>query len=90
MAEKKHKQVKFTRREMAYDLPAELDFTKLKLVGRGPKAIETAARRTVVSLDPDVSAVFTSAKEVNAALRGLINLARQSAKKGVRAGAPLG
>ena len=84
MADKRHRPVKFSRREMSDDLPAELDFTKLKLVGRGPKAIEAAARRTVVPLDPDVSAVFTSAKDVNAALRGLISLARQSARKGVR------
>ena len=85
MAEKRYKPVKFSRGEMAEDPPAELDFAKLKLVGRGPKAIEAAARRTVVPLDPDVSAVFTSAREVNTALRGLINLARQSARKRTRA-----
>jgi hypothetical protein len=85
MAEKRHTPVKFSRREMADDLPPELNFAKLKLVGRGPKAIEAAARRTIVPLDPDVSAVFTSAREVNAALRGLINLARQSRPKRRRA-----
>jgi hypothetical protein len=66
---------------MTDELPAELDFSKLKLVGRGPKAVSAASRRTIVPLDPDVSKVFGSAKDVNAALRGLINLARHSVGK---------
>lgn len=46
--------VKFTAREMKEDLPADLDFRKLRFIGRGPEAIAVASRRKVVPLDPDV------------------------------------
>ncbi|HSB81165.1 MAG TPA: hypothetical protein VLM91_20485 [Candidatus Methylomirabilis sp.] len=81
MRNAKHRSVKFTAREMDEDLPAELDFGSLKFIGRGPKAIETASRRKVVPLDPDVARVFDNAEAVNDALRGLIQLAKQSARK---------
>ena len=77
----KHRSVKFTAREMSEDLPVELDFRKLEFRGRGPEAIEAASRRKVVPLDPDVSMVFDDAAEVNEALRGLIQLAKQSTRK---------
>jgi hypothetical protein len=66
---------------MAEDLPAQLDFSKLKFIGRGPKAIEVASRRKVVPLDRDVARVFANADAVNEALRSLIHLARQSTQK---------
>ena len=43
---------------MGSELPEELDFAKLKYVGRGPRAVEKAARRKLVPLDPDVAKVF--------------------------------
>lgn len=85
MPKGKHKAVRFTAHEMASDIAAELDFSKIKPVGRGPRAIEVAMRRRVVPLDPDVAKVFGSAKDVNAALRNLIRLAKQSARTGTRA-----
>ena len=81
MKNAKHRSVRFSAREMSEDLPAELDFGKLKFIGRGPKAIELASRRKVVPLDPDVAKVFDNAEAVNEALRGLIHLAKQSARK---------
>ena len=81
MRNARHRSVSFTAREMDEDLPAELDFRRLKFIGRGPKAIETASRRKVVPLDPDVARIFDNAKAVNQALRGLIQLAKQSARK---------
>ncbi len=72
MRSARHRSVKFSAREMGEDLPAALDFGKLRFFGRGPKAIELASRRKVVPLDPDVSEVFDDAKVVNEALRGLI------------------
>jgi len=82
MGNAKHRSVKFSAREMNEELPPELDLSTLKFVGRGPKAIEAASRRKVVTLDPDVAKVFESGEAVNKALRGLIQLAKQSARKG--------
>ncbi len=81
MRNARHRSAKFTAREMAEDLPAELDFSKLKFIGRGPKAIEAASRRKVVPLDPDVARFFDNAEAVNEALRGFIHLAKQSSRK---------
>jgi len=81
MRSARHRSVKFSAREMTEDLPAELDFGRLKFIGRGPKAIEVASRRKVVPLDPDVARIFDNPEAVNEALRGLIQLARQSARK---------
>jgi hypothetical protein len=82
MAKPKHKEVKFSAKEMADDLPDELDFSKLKFVGRGKDAIfrKHEAEKTVV-LDPDVAEVFADSKTVNNALRGLIEIAKQSVGK---------
>ena len=82
MAKSKHKEVKFSAKEMADDLPDELDFSKLRYVGRGKEAIfrKREAARTVV-LDPDVAEVFANSKTVNEALRGLIEIAKQSMGK---------
>jgi hypothetical protein len=77
----KIKLVKFTPAEMSYNGPSPGELRKWKPVGRGKDAIfrkpASAARPTVV-LDADVAAVFADPKIVNEALRGLINLARQS------------
>jgi hypothetical protein len=81
MAKTKHKPVKFSRHELAAELPEELDFSKLKLLGRGPKAIAAAAQGRIVKLDPDVAKVFGDPAAVNAALRGLIQLARHTARR---------
>jgi hypothetical protein len=78
MAKVKHKPVRFSAAEMASELPTELDFSKLKYVGRGPRALEKAARRRLVPLDPDVAKVFADARKVNDALRGLIQLSKQA------------
>jgi hypothetical protein len=66
---------------MGEDLPTELDFSKLKFVGRGPKGIQAAARRKLVPLDPDVARFFDDSETINQALRGPIHLAKQSARK---------
>ena len=81
MRNARHRSVKFSAREMSEDLAADLDFGKLKFIGRGRKAIEIASRRKVVSLDPDVAKVFDNTEAVNEALRRLIHLAKQSARK---------
>jgi len=40
MRNARHGSIRFTPGEMAEDLPVELDFSRLKFIGRGPKAIE--------------------------------------------------
>jgi hypothetical protein len=81
MARVSHRPVKFSAEEMASDLPAELDFTKLKAAGRGARAIEGAARRKLVALDPDVAKEFGSAQAVNEALRAMQKLRRMGKRK---------
>jgi hypothetical protein len=76
----RYRNVRFTAAEMASDVPKELDFSKVKYVGRGPAALAKAARRTLVPLDADVAKVFIDAREVNDALRGLIQLSKRTTR----------
>jgi hypothetical protein len=57
-----------------YELPDELDFSKLKFVGFGADALErhAASQRKTVVLDSDVARVFGSSESVNTVLRGII------------------
>jgi len=82
MAKPKHREVTFSEKEMADDLPDELDFSKLKFIGRGKSAIfQKREPGMTVVLDPDVAKVFADSKTVNDALRGLIDIAKQSIGK---------
>jgi hypothetical protein len=55
-----------------YELPAELDFSKLKPVGFGSDSLENAQRRTTIELDIDVARVFSTSESVNRILRAII------------------
>jgi hypothetical protein len=57
-----------------YELPAELNFGKLKFIGFGADALERHAtrQRTTITLDSDVARVFGSSESVNTVLRGII------------------
>jgi len=83
MKRAKHKEVKFSPEEMAYEAPAEVDFSRWKSVGRGPKAWQNRhlLKARSVTLDPDVSAAFPDDDAVNSALRELVKLANKSVKK---------
>lgn len=75
----KHRNVKFTAEEMAYDAPADTDFSRWKPLGQGPKAI--FARPSMprsVDLAPDVAKVFRTSSAVNQALRLLIDTASKA------------
>lgn len=66
-----------------FELPSELDFSKLRYVGRGLGALQRYAAekdRTIV-LDEDVAKVFTTARKANNALRTLL---KQSSGSGRR------
>lgn len=63
------------KKKRSDELRPEYDFTKLRGV-RGKYLDEYRAGTNVVLLDPDVASVFQSPKDVNAALRSLISVAR--------------
>ena len=70
-----HKRVKFSAEEMSYDLPAEMDLSKLRHVGSGPKTVKRLVERSkrVIGLDPDVARFFPDSESVNAVLRAIID-----------------
>ena len=68
-----------------YEIPDELDFSKLETIGFGldslkqfdaKKAEDEIARRTI-ELAPDVAAAFKTADEVNDALRTILRVAQR-------------
>jgi hypothetical protein len=67
------KKVKFNAEEMAYDIPKQLDFRKLRYVGIGLDALDRHVARKqaarMIRLAPDVAEAFRSDEEVNEALR---------------------
>ena len=54
------------------DIAPEYDFAKLPRATEQERKFRAQAKRRLISLAPDVSEVFTSAEEVNEALRQLI------------------
>ena len=87
MAKARHKSVKFSPEEMAYELPAEIDFSKLRHVGDGAETVRRLLERSkrVVGLDPDVAKAFRTDDEVNEALR-LVQKMRELGKAAVAKG----
>ena len=61
--------------EDEYELPEELDFTKMQRIPN--PFVQDFRELNLVSLDTDVKAVFPDSESVNEALRGLIE-ARQN------------
>jgi hypothetical protein len=61
------------------DMLGEYDFSKGV---RGKYAKRYAEGTNIVLLDPDVAAIFPNSESVNAALRGLVQIARRCTKKG--------
>ncbi len=57
-----------------YELPAELNLSKLEFIGFGVDALERhfASQRKTIILDSDVARVFDSSESVNTVLRGII------------------
>ncbi len=54
------------------DVAPEYDFAKLPRADEQERKFRAQAKRRLISLAPDVSAVFTSTEEVNEALRQFI------------------
>jgi hypothetical protein len=75
MPKTKHKEVKFSAEELAYELPAEVDLKKARRLGSGVETVKRLAARSkrTVNLDPDVAKVFTDSEAVNGMLRAIIS-----------------
>ena len=69
--------------EEDYDLLPEYDFSKMRLVARGPGRKTPQAE--LVHLAPDVAQAFPDEESVNEALRLLIRLARTQLTDGTQA-----
>ncbi len=83
MPKTSHKRVKFTPEEMAYELPDEIDVTKLRSVGKDAEAVKrlTDRSRRTVGLDADVARIFRDSDSVNKALRAIIQVIPLREKK---------
>jgi len=67
------RRVKFTPEEMAYEVPAEIDFPKgIVIRGRDAWRDYLARKRYFARLDNDVRRAFPDDKTVNDALRTLL------------------
>lgn len=67
------------------DMPAEYDFSKMRMVGRGIYAKRFRAGTNVVLLDRDVREAFPDDRDVNEALRVIAKAAKQQATRARRA-----
>jgi hypothetical protein len=74
MARRNAKTVKTRSPHDDYELPDELNFSKLKFIGFGADSLErrAARQRKTIILDSDVARVFGSSESVNTVLRGII------------------
>jgi hypothetical protein len=75
MAKTKHKTVKFSPEELAYELPADIDVKKMRRVGSGVNTVKrlTSRSKRTIGLDPDVAKVFPDSEAVNGILRAIIS-----------------
>jgi len=71
---------KKSKNEMDDDLLPEYDFSKMRIVARGPK--RKAPKATVIHLEPDVAKAFPNDESVNETLRMLIRIARDQPNPG--------
>jgi hypothetical protein len=71
---------KKSKNEMDDDLLPEYDFSKMRIVARGPK--RKAPRTKVIHLEPDVARAFPNEETVNETLRMLMRIARDQSNQG--------
>ena len=63
------------------DMPAEYDFSKMRMVGRGIYAKRYRSGTNVVLLDRDVREAFPDDRDVNQVLRVIAKAAKQQAAR---------
>ena len=70
--------VNFSKDEMAYDIPSEIDLKRLRREGRGAQTVHRLLERSnrTIVLEPDVYEEFRTAKDVNETLRLVQKLRR--------------
>ena len=70
---------KKSKSEMYDDLRPEYDFSKMRIVARGPKRKVPKAR--TIQLEPDVAKAFPDDESVNKTLRLLMRVARNQTER---------
>jgi hypothetical protein len=70
---------KKSRNDLDDDLRPEYDFSKMRIVARGPK--RKVPKPKIIHLQPDVAKTFPDDESVNEALRLLIRLAKDQAQQ---------
>ena len=71
---------KKSKNEMDDDLRPEYDFSKMRIVARGPKRRVPKAK--IVHLEPDVAKAFPDDESVNETLRLLMRVAKKQVGEG--------
>jgi hypothetical protein len=77
---------KKSKSEMDDDLRPEYDFSKMRIVARGPKRKVPKVR--TIQLEPDVAKAFPDDESVNKALRGLAKAGSQVSRARKNSGQP--
>jgi hypothetical protein len=70
---------KKSRKDLDDDLRPEYDFSKMRIVARGPK--RKIPKPKIIHLQPDVAKTFPDDESVNEALRLLIRLAKDQTQQ---------
>lgn len=70
---------KKSRKDLDDDLRPEYDFSKMRIVARGPK--RKVPKPKIIHLQPDVAKTFPDDESVNEALRLLIRLAKDQTQQ---------
>jgi hypothetical protein len=75
---------KKSKSDLNDDLRPEYDFSKMRIVARGPK--RKVPKPKIIHLEPDVAKTFPDDESVNEALRLLIRLAKDQTEPKRRVG----
>lgn len=70
---------KKSRKDLDDDIRPEYDFSKMRIVARGPK--RKVPKPKIIHLQPDVAKTFPDDESVNEALRLLIRLAKDQTQQ---------
>lgn len=76
---------KVNKADLDDDMPAEYDFSKMRIVGRGIYAERFRAGTNIVLLDRDVREAFPDDRDVNQVLRVIAKAAKQQAARAQKA-----
>jgi hypothetical protein len=89
-AKEKYMKTKVNKADLDDDMPAEYDFSKMRMVGRGIYAERYRSGTNVVLLDRDVREAFPDDRDVNQILRVVAKAAKQQAARARKVSASTG